>query len=100
MRINLKHGIWVLAVAVGASIGGGTVRAQDHDRESSSNRPYQETVREDHQDFTKDKTYQQGMREGRNDHAHNRDHSKKRHFKRDQDQKAYEAGYQQGHDRK
>ena len=37
------------------------------------------------------------MREGQDDHAHNRDHSKKRHFKKDEDQKAYEAGYQKGH---
>jgi hypothetical protein len=37
------------------------------------------------------------MREGQNDHAHNRDHSKKRHFTKDEDQKAYEAGYQKGH---
>ena len=28
---------------------------------------------------------------------HNKDHSKKRHFKKDEDQKAYEAGYQKGH---
>jgi hypothetical protein len=28
--------------------------------------------------------------------VNNKDHSKKRHFKKDDDQKAYEAGYQQG----
>jgi hypothetical protein len=28
---------------------------------------------------------------------HNRDHSKKRHFEKDQHQKSYEAGYQKGH---
>jgi len=37
------------------------------------------------------------MHEGQSDHAHNLDHSKKRHFKKDEDQKAYEAGYQKGH---
>jgi hypothetical protein len=37
------------------------------------------------------------MREGRDDHAHNRGHSKKRHFKKDEDQQAYEAGYQKGY---
>jgi hypothetical protein len=37
------------------------------------------------------------MREGQYDHAHNLDHSKKRHFKKDEDQKAYEAGYQKSH---
>jgi hypothetical protein len=36
------------------------------------------------------------MREGRSDHARSLDHSKKRHFKKDEDNKAYEAGYQKG----
>jgi hypothetical protein len=49
------------------------------------------------QDYSKNRNYQQGMREGKNDGAHHEDHSKKRHFKRDGDQKAYEAGYQKGH---
>jgi hypothetical protein len=85
MRMNLKHCVWVLAVAVGMGISGGTVRAvaapffQDHG-----------------QDYSKNKTYQQGVREGHDDQAHNRDHSKKRHFKKDEDQKSYEAGYQKG----
>jgi hypothetical protein len=84
MRMNLIQCIWVLVVAVG--IGGGTVQVvaapffQGHD-----------------QDYSKNKTYQQGVREGEADHAHNRDHSKKRQFKKDEDQKAYEAGYQKGH---
>ena len=34
---------------------------------------------------------------GSDDGAHNRDHSKKRKFKKDEDQKAYETGYQAGH---
>jgi hypothetical protein len=85
MKMNWKHCVWILAVAVGIGIGGtaqavGTPLFQDHD-----------------QDYSKNKTYQQGMREGRADQAHHRDHSKKRHFKKDEDQKAYEAGYQQGH---
>ena len=69
----------------GLCISGNTVLAlgaplfQDHD-----------------QDYSKSKTYQQGVSDGHNDHAHNRDHSKKRHFKKDEDQKAYEAGYQKG----
>jgi hypothetical protein len=37
------------------------------------------------------------MREGKVDQAHNRDHFKKHHFKKDEDQKAYESGYQKGH---
>ena len=48
------------------------------------------------QDYSKNKTYQQGVREGRDDQAHQRDHSKKRQFKKSEDQKAYEAGYQKG----
>ena len=85
MRMNSRRLIGVLALAVGIGISGGTVQAvaapffQDHD-----------------QDYSKNKTYQHGMREGHDDQAHNRDHSKKRHFKKDEDQKAYEAGYQKG----
>ena len=56
---------------------------------------------QDHQDqgpdYSRNKNYQVGMREGRDDQAHNRDHSKKHHFKKDEDQKAYEAGYQKAH---
>jgi hypothetical protein len=37
------------------------------------------------------------MRDGQNDRVHKLDHSKKRRFKKDEDQKAYEAGYQTGH---
>lgn len=94
MRMNLKHCAWVLAVGFGIGISGGTVQAvatpffQDRDQDNSKNRD---------QDYSKNKTYQQGVREGQDDHAHNRDHSKKRHFKKDEDQKAYEAGYQKGH---
>ena len=85
MRMNLKRCVGVLAIAVGMGITGGVVQAvaapffQDHE-----------------QDYSKNKTYQQGMREGRSDHARSLDHSKKRHFKKDEDNKAYEAGYQKG----
>jgi hypothetical protein len=34
-------------------------------------------------DYSHNKTYEQGVREDRADHAHNREHSKKRHFKQD-----------------
>ena len=37
------------------------------------------------------------MRDGKDDKAHNKDHSRNRKFKKDDDQKAYEAGYQLGH---
>jgi hypothetical protein len=43
------------------------------------------------QDYSKNKTYQQGMREDQADKAHSKDHSKNKHFKRDDDQKAYDA---------
>jgi hypothetical protein len=55
---------------------------------------------EDHaqnQDYSKNKNYQVGMRDGKDDKAHNRDHFRKRNFKRDEDQRAYESGYQQTH---
>jgi ribosome modulation factor len=56
------------------------------------------TPQEHHdEDYSKNKTYQQGMRDARDDQAHNRDHSKKRHFKNENDQRAYESGYQAGH---
>ncbi len=85
MGTNLKHGVWVVAVAVGMSISGGAVQAVAA--------PF---FQDQSPDYSKNKTYQQGVREGQSDHAHNLDHSKKRHFKKDEDQKAYEAGYQKG----
>jgi hypothetical protein len=91
MTSNLKRYIWVATVAVGLAIGGGAAVAQDR---GSSNQKTEQ------QDYSKNKTYQQGVREGRDDQARNRDHSRKRHFTKDEDQKAYESGYQQGHDRK
>jgi hypothetical protein len=88
MTINSRLCTWVLAVATGMAISGGAAQAvaapffQDQNHEP---------------DYSKNKRYQQGMHEGQSDHAHNLDHSKKRHFKKDEDQKAYEAGYQKGH---
>ena len=87
MRINLKRCFSVLGVLVGLSMSGGMVM-------QAVAKPFFQD-----QDYSKSKTYQQGVREGKNDQAHNRDHSKKRHFKKDDDQKAYEAGYQKGHSR-
>jgi hypothetical protein len=86
MRINLKQYVWVAALAAAIGIGGGAVQAVAA--------PYFD---DQGQDYSKNKTYQQGVREGQDDQAHNKDHSKKRHFKKDDDQKAYEAGYQKGH---
>ena len=85
MRTNFRHFGGVLAVSAGLALSGAAVQAvaapmfQDHAP-----------------DYSKNKTYQQGVREGKDDKVHSRDHSKKRHFKKDEDNKAYEAGYQQG----
>lgn len=92
--MNLRNGVWVLAVAFALGIGitGGAARA------ASSWLPQDESHDQARdQDYTKNKNYQLGMRDGQDDRAHNRDHSKKRHFKKDDDQRAYEAGYEQGH---
>jgi hypothetical protein len=85
--MNLKRCVWVLAVTLIGTTGG-VVR--------SAAVPSPQSQGHD-EDYSKNKNYQLGMREGRDDQAHNLDHSKKRHFKKDEDQKAYEAGYQQGH---
>ncbi len=85
MKMNFKHGIVVLAIMAGVGLSGGAAQAmgapffQDHE-----------------QDYSKNKRYHQGMSEGKADQVRNRDHSKKRHYKKDQDRKAYEAGYQRG----
>ncbi len=76
MKLNLTR--WALAAALTMGAGGITLHAEDA------------------KDYSKTKQYQQGMREGKDDHAHNLNHSKKRHFKKDEDQRAYEAGYQKG----
>jgi hypothetical protein len=86
VRMNLRQSAWVLAVMLGTGVTVGTARAA---APQSS---------EDHaQDYSRNKNYQVVIRDGRNDKAHNRDHFKKRNFKKDEDQRAYESGYQQGH---
>lgn len=86
MRMNLKQCVWIAVMTLSIGITGGTARMAAS------------TPQEQHeQDYSKNKNYQQGMRDGRGDFAHNKDHSKKRNFKKDEDQKAYEAGYQSGH---
>ena len=88
MRMNLRQCVWTLAVMLSMAVAGGSVRA-------AVPASPQEQAR--NQDYSKNKKYQQGMREGQNDSKRNLDHSKKRNFKKDEDQKAYETGYQQGH---
>jgi hypothetical protein len=87
MRTNLKQCVWIAAMTLGIGITGGAARV------AASPLPQEQHD----QDYSKNKTYQQGLRDGKDDQAHNKDHSKKRHFKKDDDQKAYEYGYQQGH---
>jgi hypothetical protein len=86
MRMNLKRCVWIGAMTVCLAITGGTVRAAAS--------PSQE---QHEHDYSKNKNYQVGMRDGHDDFKRNKDHSKKRNFKKDEDQKAYEAGYQGGH---
>jgi hypothetical protein len=88
MRISFKPSVLALAVVLGTGIMGTTVRAVAS--------PAMNAAGED-QDYSKNKRYQQGVREGQDDKAHNRDHSRKRHYGKDEDNKAYESGYQHGH---
>ena len=85
MRMNSKRCVGILAMVLGIGIGGAAVQAVAA--------PF---FQNQAPDYSKNKTYQQGMREGKDDQAHNKDHSKKRHFKKNEDQQAYEAGYQKG----
>jgi hypothetical protein len=87
VRTNLRQCVWILAMLLGTGIVGGAVRVAAAPLPQASQ----------DQDYSKNKNYQQGMNDGRDDRARNLDHSKKRHFKKDDDQKAYEAGYQMGH---
>jgi hypothetical protein len=87
MPMNLKRCVWILAVVLSMSIAGGSLRAAV---------PASPQDQAHNQDYSKNKKYQQGVREGQNDSKRNLDHSKKRNFKKDEDQKAYETGYQQG----
>ena len=92
MKINLTRVMGISVLALGFAVAGMPVRAaitaQDQDRTDQQ--------RHD-QDYSNNKNYQLGMKEGRDDRAHNRDHSKKQHFKKDEDQRAYDAGYQAGY---
>jgi len=88
MRANLRAGVWILAVVLGIGVTGGTLRV------AASPLPQEHAQT---QDYSKNKNYNVGMRDGKDDKAHNKDHSRKRNFKKDEDRNAYEAGYQEGH---
>jgi hypothetical protein len=86
MRINVKHGVLIGVLSLGVAIA----RTPPVTASTSSQEHHE-------QDYSKNKNYQLGMRDGKDDSAHNRDHYKKRKFKKDDDRNAYEAGYQSGH---
>ena len=88
MRMNFKPYVLALAVLMGTSVIGSTINAVAAPAASAAG---------EDQDYSKNSRYQQGQREGKDDRAHNRDHSRKRHFAKDEDNRAYEAGYQHGH---
>jgi hypothetical protein len=87
LRMNLKQCAWIVAMTLCLGITGGAARV------AASPSPQEQHD----QDYSKNKNYQLGMRDGRDDSAHNRDRSKKRKFKKGEDQKAYETGYQASH---
>jgi hypothetical protein len=87
VRMNLKQCVWIVAMILAIGITGGTARI------TASPSPQDQHD----QDYSKNKNYQVGVRDGRDDGAHNRDHSKKRKFKKDADQKSYEFGCRAGH---
>ena len=88
MKLNVKNGVWALALTIGIGIGATASKALAT--------PLFQQEQRSEPDYSKNKTYQQGQREGQADRTKNQDHSKKRRFKKDDDQKAYEAGYQKG----
>jgi hypothetical protein len=88
MKLNITGVVWALALTTGIGIGASVSQAVAT--------PLFQQEQRSEPDYSKNKTYQQGQREGHADRTKNRDHSKKRHFKKDDDQRAYEAGYQKG----
>jgi|SRR5665213_1767618 len=95
LRNDLKKCVWVAAITFGIGMAGGGARAIA----SPAPQEHHDDMQTEHQnnDYSKNKNYQLGMQDGRNDQMHNRDHYKKRHFKKDDDHNAYEAGYQAAH---
>jgi hypothetical protein len=88
MKLNTKSGVLALALTTGIGVGASVSQAVAT--------PLFQQEQRSEPNYSKNKTYQQGRREGQADRTKNQDHRKKRHFKKDDDQKAYEAGYQKG----
>jgi hypothetical protein len=80
VQMSFKPYVWVLAVAVGTGITGGTVGAVASP--AMNNQAH-------HEDHSKNKSYQQGLRGGLANPAHNRDQFRKWEPNKDGDQKAY-----------
>jgi hypothetical protein len=97
LQQNLKKFVWVGAIAFGFGVAGGGARAiaSPVPQEHHDDMDHHDADR--HEDYSKNRYYQQGMQDGRNDQMHNRDHYKRRRFKKDDDHSAYESGYQAGH---
>jgi hypothetical protein len=87
VRMKLSRPLWIAAVALSIGVPGAPIWG------AASASPQEQHD----QDYSRNKNYKVGMRDGRDDVAHNRDHSRKRKFKKDEDQRAYEAGYQAAH---
>jgi hypothetical protein len=85
MKTNFKPGARILTISIGMIVGGSAALVMAAPF-------FQENV----PDYTNNKIYRQGQHEGKNDLVKNKYHRRKRNFKIDDDQKAYEAGYQQG----
>lgn len=86
MKLNTKNGVLALALTVGIGIPATVSQA-------FATPLFQQDQRSE-PDYSNNKNYRQGQRDGQADRKKNLDHSRKRHFKKDDDQKAYEAGYQ------
>lgn len=86
MKLNIKNAALALALTVGIGIPATVSQA-------FATPLFQQDQRSE-PDYSNNKNYRQGQRDGQADRKKNLDHSRKRHFKKDDDQKAYEAGYQ------
>lgn len=85
--MNFKPYVWVLGAMLGTAIAGGPMRAVAASAMNSAGQ---------HQDYSNNKRYQQGVRDGKYDRAHHKKHSRRRHYKKAEDQRAYEDGYRHG----
>ena len=88
VRMNVRKCIWVLALVLGTGVTASTMQAAS---------PQSRQDQDHAQDYSTNRNYNVGVRDGKYDKQRNKDHSRKRHFNNDEDRKAYEYGYQHGH---